>query len=62
MSLINKVKQLPNPILVIFILGKLFIGLGLGILLAKFLHGFAVLSILLGIILSIPAAIKIWKK
>ena len=62
MSIVDTVKKLPNPVLVLFIASKFFIGLGVGVLLAGHLYGGALWIILIGILMSVPGAYIIWFK
>jgi len=62
MSMINKVKSLPNPMFVLFVSSKVIVGIGIGVLISCFAKGFGIWILLLGIILSIPPVIKIFGK
>lgn len=62
MGLIDKVKGLPTPLFILHFTSKAVITLGLGVLLANQLDGFGWWIIGLGLVLSIPAAIKIFTK
>jgi len=61
MSLIDKVKQLPASLLVLLVAGKLFIGIGLGVLLITYLVGYGWWFVVLGIVISIPGVYRILK-
>jgi len=62
MSMINKVKSLPNPMFVLFVSSKVIAGIGIGVLISCFAKGFGIWILLLGIVLSIPPVIKIFGK
>jgi len=62
MSILNKVKSLPNPMFVLFVSSKVIAGIGIGVLISEFAQGFGLWILLLGIILSIPPAMKIFGK
>jgi len=62
MSMINKVKSLPNPMFVLFVSSKVIVGIGIGVLISCFAKGFGLWILLLGIVLSIPPVIKIFGK
>ncbi|MBU0683547.1 MAG: hypothetical protein ABIH85_07630 [Candidatus Omnitrophota bacterium] len=62
MSIVDKVKELPKVVLVLFIASKFIIGLGLGALLVASLQGIEWWLILIGIAMSIPGAYIIWLK
>lgn len=59
MSLVDKVKDLPNPILVLFIASKLVIGIGIGALLASCLAGLGWWFVIIGVLMSVSGGIKI---
>lgn len=59
MSLVNRFRELPKPILTLHIAAKFVFGVGLGVLLADYLSGFAWWIILLALIMSIPGGYKI---
>lgn len=59
MSLINRFRELPTPILTLHIAAKFVFGVGLGILFANYLSGFGCWIILLALIMSIPRAYKV---
>jgi hypothetical protein len=61
MNLIERVKNLPGPLLCLHVASKAIIGFGFGIVLAKYLEGFGWSIVILGVILSIPPIIKILK-
>lgn len=62
MSLIDKAKTLPDPMFILFVISKVVVGMGLGVLLAGLLQGLGVWILLLGIILSAIALGQIMKK
>jgi len=62
MSLIDKAKALPNPMFILFVVSKIIVGIGLGVLLAGLLKGLGAWILLLGIILSAIALAQILKK
>ena len=62
MSLIDKVRGLPTPILVLFIASKLIIGVGLGVLLASCIAGLGWWIVIVGVLMSVPGALKIFSK
>jgi len=62
MSIVDTVKKLPNPVLVLFIASKFFIGLGFGVLFACHLGASALWIIIIGILMSVPGAYIIWFK
>ncbi|MFH1395749.1 MAG: hypothetical protein ABIH09_06305 [Candidatus Omnitrophota bacterium] len=62
MSIVDKVKSLPNVVLVLFIASKFVIGLGLGALLVSSLEGIEWWLILIGVAMSVPGAYIIWFK
>jgi len=59
MSLIDKVKQLPASLLVLLVLGKLIIGVGIGVLLITYLVGYGWWFVILGVVISLPGAYKV---
>ncbi len=62
MSLIEKAKALPERMFILFVVSKIIVGIGLGVLFAGALQGFGIWILLLGIILSAIALGKILKK
>ena len=62
MGIIDKVKGLPTPLFILHFSSKAIVALGLGVLLASRLEGLGGWIIGLGVLLSIPAAIKIFSK
>ncbi len=62
MGILNKVKALPNPMFVLFVSSKVIAGIGIGVLISSCARGFGLWILLLGIVLSIPPVIKIFKK
>jgi hypothetical protein len=62
MKMIDKVKNLPTPLFLLHFSSKMIFVFGLGVLLANQLQGLAWWIIGLGIVLSIPTAIKILSK
>ncbi len=62
MSILNKVKSLPNPMFVLFVSSKVIAGIGIGVLVSGLVQGFGLWILLLGILLSVPPAIKIFGK
>jgi len=62
MSIVDTVKSLPNPILVLFIASKFVIGLGVGALLSGWFFGKEGWMILIGIVMTVPGAYVIWFK
>jgi len=59
MSIIDNVRKLPAPFLVMHIASKAILGFGLGIVLAKQLSDFGGWLIALGLLLSIAPGYKI---
>ena len=59
-SLINGVKQFSTPMFVVFVVSKLFVGIGIGVLLAQYLlpygWGFLVVGVVVSLICIIIAA------
>jgi len=62
MSIIDKVKGLPTPLFILHFLSKAIVALGLGVLLAGRLTGLGWWIVGIGVVLSIPTAIRIFKK
>lgn len=56
-SLISGVKKLSSPMFVIFVLSKLLVGVGLGILLVQYLAPYGWWFLIVGVVLSIICAI-----
>lgn len=61
MSIVDNLRKLPTPLLVLHIASKAIIGFGLGIMFARQLSNLGGWIILLGIILSIPPVYKIFR-
>ena len=59
MSLPDGVGKLSTPVLVLFVVSKIIVGIGIGILLANWLPGAGWWLVLLGVVLSIPPGIKV---
>ncbi|NQT21958.1 MAG: hypothetical protein HQ579_00805 [Candidatus Omnitrophica bacterium] len=62
MSIVDKFRNLPTPLLLLHILSKAIIAFGLGVLLASYFKTYAVWIITGGIVLSIPPIYLILKK
>ncbi len=62
MSILDKVKSLPNPMFVLFVSSKVIAGIGIGVLVSSCVKGFGWWILLLGIALSILPAIKVFSK
>lgn len=62
MNMVDKVKGLPTPLFMLHFFSKMVFVFGLGILLASRLEGLGWWIIGLGVVLSIPTAIKILTK
>ena len=62
MSILDKVKALPNPMFVLFVSSKVIAGIGIGVLISSCAKGFGLWIFLLGVFLSIPPVMKIFKK
>ena len=62
MKVLDKVKSLPDPMFILFVSSKVIAGIGIGILISDFAKGLGLWIILLGIILSVPPAIKVFGK
>jgi len=62
MGIVDKVKGLPTPLFILHFASKAVIAFGLGVLLANQIEGLGWLIVGLGLVLSIPAAIKIFTK
>jgi len=62
MGVIDKVKALPTPMFILFVSSKVIGGIGIGVLLGQALHGLGWWILILGVILSIPPAIKVFGK
>ena len=62
MCLIDKVKALSTPLFILHFFSKMVLVFGLGIILANRLKGLGWWIIGLGVVLSIPTAIKILAK
>ena len=62
MGIIDKVRGLPTPLFMLHFFSKIVFVFGLGILLASRLEGLGWWMIGLGVVLSIPTAIKILTK
>ena len=60
--MIDKVKALSTPLFILHFFSKMIFAFGLGILLANRLEGLGWWIIGLGVVLSIPTAIKILAK
>ncbi len=60
--MVDKVKGLPTPLFMLHFFSKMVFVFGLGILLASRLEGLGWWIIGLGVVLSIPTAIKILTK
>lgn len=58
MNLIKQVKKLKTPMFILFVISKIIVGIGLGVLLAGILQGTGWWILILGIILSAIPAIK----
>ena len=61
-SLIAGVKRLSSPIFVVFVLSKVLVGIGLGILLARYLTPYGWWFLIAGVVISIICAILALKK
>ena len=59
MSLINRFRKLPMPILILHTKAKFVFGVGIGVLLASYLSGFGWWIILLASVMAIPGAYKV---
>jgi len=62
LGLMNKVKRLSPPMFVIFVLSKLIVGVGLGILLIQYLAPYGWWFLIVGIILSVFCVVKALQK
>lgn len=62
MGIIDKVKLLPNPMFILFVSSKIVVGIGIGILISGLAEGAGLWILILGIMLSIPPAIKVFGK
>ena len=62
MGIIDRIKGLPTPLFILHFSSKVLFAFGLGILLANRLEGLGWLIVGLGVVLSIPTAIKILTK
>ena len=62
MGIIDKVRGLPTPLFMLHFFSKMLFVFGLGILLGSRLEGLGWWLIGLGIVLSIPTAVKILTK
>ena len=56
---IKRFRELPTPILILNVSARFVIGVGLGVLLGKYLSGFGWWIILLGVVMAAPGACKI---
>lgn len=61
-SLIGGVKKLSTPMFVLFVLSKLFVGIGIGVLLVEYLGAYGWWFLIVGVIASIICAIAAAKK
>jgi hypothetical protein len=62
MNVIDKIKVLPTPLFILHFSSKVLIGFGLGIVVARCMQGLGWWIVGLGIVLSVPAIMKIWSK
>ncbi|NQU74493.1 MAG: hypothetical protein HQ547_07295 [Candidatus Omnitrophica bacterium] len=62
MGIIDKVKGLPTPLFILHFASKAVVAFGLGIVLGSRLEGLGWLIVGLGVVLSIPAVIRIFGK
>jgi hypothetical protein len=62
MSIIDKIKALPASLFILHFISKVIIGFGLGIVAARCMQGLGWWIVGLGIVLSVPAIVKIWSK
>ena len=58
MSVIDKMKGLSPPMFVLFVSSKFVVGVGIGVLLARYLTGFGGWILLVGVALSIVVLVK----
>ncbi len=58
MSIVDKAKQLPTPLFVMYFAGNCVVGIGIGVLLAGPLMGFGWAILVLGILMHVPGLIK----
>ena len=62
MSIINNLRKLSTPMLLLFIASRAIIGLGLGLLLARYIGHLGWAILILGIILAIPDTYQVLTK
>ena len=59
MGWIKRFRELPTPILILHVSARFVFGLGLGVLLARYLMGFGWWLIVLAVVMGIPGGCKI---